>query len=61
MNDRFDSINVNGDSVEFDLAALVGRKVNAAKCSKIYARCQFDKPKLMEILQEEIINNIYNN
>lgn len=46
-------LNLASDVVEFNLAALVGRKVSAAQCGKIYARCEFGKDKLLQILLSE--------
>ncbi|TRY76903.1 hypothetical protein TCAL_14714 [Tigriopus californicus] len=44
-------LDVAKDSVEFDVAALVGRKTGAARCHKIYARCVFNREDLMNVLR----------
>eukprot|EP00094_Tigriopus_californicus_P005531 TCALIF_05328-PA protein Name:"Protein of unknown function" AED:0.13 eAED:0.13 QI:0/0/0.5/0.5/0/0.5/2/102/185 len=45
-----DEINVSKSSVEFDLAALVGRKAGPAQCKSIYARCPHNQKYLIEVL-----------
>lgn len=37
-----DNIDVTQDTVEFDLAALVGRKAGESQCKTIYQRCKSD-------------------
>ena len=42
-------LDVSQGSVEFDLAALMGRKAGSAQCMKIYARCQVEAHKLLDV------------
>ena len=44
-------LDVSQGSVEFDLAALMGRKAGSAQCQKIYARCQISAEKLLDVLR----------
>ena len=39
-------INLGKPSVEFDLAALVGKKVGFEQCQTVYARCKYDYSQL---------------
>lgn len=47
---QMDAIDLTLPSVEFDLAALLGRKVGASRCRTIYSRCT--------VPAQEIMNNI---
>lgn len=54
-----ETVELTSSSVEFDVAALIGKKVGEAQCAKIYARCPYQTKDLMDTL----INNaqVYNN
>ncbi len=45
-------IDVSKDSVQFDLAALVGRKAGFAQCQKVYARCNANNNQLKSALRQ---------
>ena len=45
------TIDVAADSVEFDLAAIMGRKAGAAQCQTIYRRCPYTVEQLMQELR----------
>ena len=47
---QMDAIDLTLPSVEFDLAALLGRKVGAERCNTIYSRCT--------VPAQDIMNNI---
>lgn len=52
-------LDVSKDSVEFDVAALVGRKTGEARCHRIYARCVFNRDDLMNVLRSpEYVNDV---
>ncbi len=44
------SIDVSSESVQFDLAALVGRRAGVAQCQKVYARCQMDSAQMRQAM-----------
>jgi len=44
-------IDLTSTSVEFDVAALIGRQVGEAQCNKIYARCHDQTKDLMEVMR----------
>lgn len=50
-----DEIDVSSSTVEFDLAALVGRKAGAAQCQTLYSRCQYKEGSLMDIIRSNEI------
>ncbi len=39
------------ESAQFDLAAIVGRKVGEGHCAKVYARCPLSSQQLRSLLQ----------
>ncbi len=43
-------IDVSKDSVQFDLAALIGRKAGFTQCQKVYARCRANNNQLKSAL-----------
>ena len=45
-------IDVSKDSVQFDLAALIGRKAGFAQCQKVYARCNASNNQLKSALMQ---------
>ena len=44
-----DVIDVTKDTVEFDLAAVMGRKAGEAQCKTIYQRCETDYEMMKKI------------
>lgn len=44
-----DEINVSKSTVEFDLAALVGRKAGYLQCKSVYARCPHSQEVLVQV------------
>ena len=53
-------IDLRSGSVEFDLAALIGRTVGAVQCDRIYARCPMTYDEVREVLEssdEQIVFN----
>jgi len=46
-------IDLTSTTVEFDLAALMGRQAGKAQCDKIYARCPYQTKDLMEVMRSE--------
>jgi len=47
-------IDVTATTVEFDLAALMGRQAGKAQCDTIYARCPYQTKDLMEVMRKEL-------
>merc|ERR1712018_47550 len=45
---QMDAIDVTVPSVEFDLAALIGRMVGSPRCKTIYSRCTLTPQTIME-------------
>ncbi len=41
-----DAIDVSSPTVQFDLAALVGRRAGFVQCQKVYARCDMDAKQM---------------
>lgn len=56
---RNDAIDVSAVTAEFDLAALMGRKVGEAQCQTIYARCPYQTKDLMDMISNT--NDVYYN
>ena len=50
---QVDAIDLGLPSVEFDLAALIGRNVGSARCKTIYDRCHLTPQALMEGIRKE--------
>lgn len=50
-------INVDGDSVEFDLASTIGAQVGQERCEVIYGRCPvpFDKMEALVMQQWQTV------
>lgn len=46
-------IDLTSTTVEFDLAALMGRQVGKAQCDTIYARCPYQTKDLMEVMRSD--------
>jgi len=46
-------IDLSSTTVEFDLAALMGRQVGKNQCDTIYARCPYQSKDLMEVMRKE--------
>ena len=40
-------------SVEFDLAAIMGRQAGKTQCDTIYARCPYESKDIMEVMRSE--------
>ncbi|QQP50519.1 Uncharacterized protein FKW44_011543 [Caligus rogercresseyi] len=47
-----DHLDISSLTVEFDLAAQIGRRVGSHQCGLIYKRCPHSREELMEILQD---------
>ena len=47
-----ESIDVAAVTVEFDLAAIMGKKVGPSQCEIIYSRCPYQIKEIMEALQQ---------
>jgi len=47
-------IDLTSTTVEFDLAALMGRQAGQAQCDTIYARCPYQTKDLMEVMRSEL-------
>ena len=45
---QMEAIDVTAPSVEFDLAALVGRMVGSQRCQTLYTRCAVTPNTIME-------------
>jgi hypothetical protein len=56
-----DSIDLSAVTAEFDLAALMGRKVGQAQCDTIYARCGYQPKDLMDVIRQTQNSVYYNN
>lgn len=56
---RNDAIDVSAVTAEFDLAALMGRKVGESQCQTIYARCPYQTKDLMNMMRNT--NDVYYN
>jgi len=46
-------IDLSSTTVEFDLAALMGRQAGKHQCDTIYARCPYQSKDLMEVMRKE--------
>jgi len=46
-------IDLASTTVEFDLAALMGRQAGKHQCDTIYARCPYQSKDLMEVMRKE--------
>jgi len=46
-----DAIDVSKDTVQFDLAAVVGRKAGAAACERVYRRCEMTVEQLKSAMR----------
>jgi len=46
-------IDLTAATIEFDLAALMGRQVGKAQCDTIYARCPYQTKDLMEVMRKD--------
>jgi len=44
-------IDVTKSTIEFDLAANIGKKVGAEQCDIVYARCGYPVSTLMEVMR----------
>jgi len=53
-----DNIDVTAVTVEFDLAALMGRKAGHDQCQLIYSRCPYQTKDLMDVIRQP--NAYYN-
>ena len=51
-------LDVSKATVEFDLAAVMGRKAGEAQCEKIYSRCVYPTNTLMEVMRQPDFNKI---
>uniref|UniRef100_A0A0K2TSI0 Uncharacterized protein n=2 Tax=Lepeophtheirus salmonis TaxID=72036 RepID=A0A0K2TSI0_LEPSM len=47
-----DHLDITKITVEFDLAAQIGKRVGIEQCAVLYERCPHDKKKLMEIFND---------
>jgi len=50
-------LDVSKSTVEFDLAAIMGRRVGVEQCSRVYARCVHSPATLMEVMRSADFNN----
>jgi len=50
---KSEGIDVTAATVEFDLAAIMGRKAGKVQCDTIYARCPYQTKDLMEVMRSE--------
>merc|ERR1711992_332262 len=46
-------IDLTSTTVEFDLAAFMGRQAGKNQCDTIYARCLYQSKDLMEVMRKE--------
>ena len=46
-----ETVDVSRDTVQFDLAAAVGRLAGFEQCQKVYARCEMDNDQLKNALK----------
>jgi len=46
-------IDLTSTTVEFDLAAFMGRQAGKNQCDNIYARCPYQSKDLMEVMRKE--------
>merc|ERR1711956_4537 len=46
-------IDLTAATIEFDLAALMGRQVGKNQCDTIYARCPYQTKDLMEVMRKD--------
>jgi len=46
-------IDLTAATIEFDLAALMGRQVGKHQCDTIYARCPYQTKDLMEVMRKD--------
>jgi len=46
-------IDLTAATIEFDLAALMGRQVGKHQCDTIYARCTYQTKDLMEVMRKD--------
>jgi len=46
-------IDLSAATVEFDLAALMGRQTGKAQCDTIYARCPYQTKDLMDVMRKQ--------
>jgi len=51
-------LDVSKSTVEFDLAAIMGRKVGAEHCAVVYSRCVYSPATLMEVMRQPDFNRI---
>jgi hypothetical protein len=49
---KVESLDVSRDSIEFEVAALMGSKVGVSQCNKIYSRCPHEQATLMEAIRD---------
>ena len=52
------TLDVSKATVEFDLAAIMGRKAGGAQCEKIYSRCVYPTNTMMEVMRQPDFNKI---
>ena len=52
-----DAIDLTLPSVEFDLAALIGRKVGVNRCRTIYSRCTIPAQEIMDSIRKVVNGN----
>jgi len=51
-------LDVSKSTVEFDLAAIMGRKVGAEHCAVVYSRCVYSPATLMEVMRQPDFNRV---
>ena len=51
-------LDVSKSTVEFDLAAIMGRKVGENHCNVVYSRCAYAPATLMEVMRQPDFNRI---
>jgi len=55
---KTESIDLSAVTVEFDVAALMGKKVGEAQCETIYSRCNYGVKDLMNVIRQPLYNQL---
>ena len=55
---KTESIDLSAVTVEFDVAALMGKKVGEAQCETIYNRCNYGVKDLMNVIRQPLYNQL---
>jgi hypothetical protein len=51
-------LDVSKSTIEFDLAAVMGRKVGEKHCNVVYSRCVYTPQTLMEVMRQPDFNRV---